>query len=1206
LTLITLNGVPVFLYPMEIIQGALMKFVVDTTRKPSAARRKTLGLAGAALGALLGLGASAQAATFTVTSNADSGGGTLRQAIIDANANAGADTIDFNLTNFTIAPLTAFPSIDEALTISGPTASGNPTVVLDGTGAGLATDGLAIRAANCAISNLTIQNYGSNGISIAGASVTGVTVTNCRIGTNSAGTVAAPNNNGIAIFNGANNNTIGGTTTPTLNLISGNTTNGILIFGAGTDNNTVRGNRIGTNLAGTGAIGNAAGVIIFGGAKNNHIGNAIGNHISGNTGSGIQIFNAGTTGNTVESNIIGANDGGTAALANGSHGVQINDEASNNTIGGATTVNQISGNGGNGVLITAAGTNSNTVIGNWIGTNAAINAAVANVGAGVQIQSGAEDNQIGAIGAGRNIISGNTAGGIKILGAGTTSNDVLNNYVGTNDAGTSAIANGSTGIEILTGATANVIGGTIAGLGNLISGNTGAGIQISGTGTSSNQVFGNKIGTNAAGTAALANGTLVTVREGLYLTSGAQNNVIGATGANGGNLISGNTGNGVSISSATTTGNRLINNKIGTDAAGTAAIANAGHGIEVRSGALNTTIGLLLATAGAQGPLAESNTIAFNTRDGVRVASPSVNTLIRGNQIFSNGELGINLSGGTENGSNVTSNDGAGDADTGANNLQNFPVLTNVQQAGSNLSATITLTSANSTAFTFDIYGNTTADSSGAGEGQSYIGSATSTSNGSGVATVFFGSTITGSPAFITATATDAQGNTSEFSTAVAITAAPAYSATGRLTNSVGGAGLANVSVSVSGAAIATTTTNGNGDFTFTNLPAGNYVVTPATSSGYSFTPTSRNFTVTNANITGQNFTGTATGVRLHGRVATSAGIAIPNVSVSRTGSATPVLTNGAGYYVFNGVTPGTYTVTPSLTGYTFTPASKSITVAGSDVVNQNFIGASGPPPAPTYQLHGRVANTSGVGLAGVSVSRTGSATPILTNGAGYYSFTGVPAGTYTVTPSLNGFTFSPPTRSVTITNANSVNNNFIGASGPPPAPTYQLHGRIATSAGVGIAGVSVARTGSATPVVTNGAGYYSFTGVVNGTYTVTPTLSGYTFTPATRSVTVADANSVNNNFVGAQGPPPAPTYRLHGRVATSNGVGLAGVSVTRTGSATPVVTNGAGYYQFNGVPNGTYTVTPSLSGRTFTPTSRTITINNAESVNNNFIASGQ
>jgi len=343
-------------------------------------------------------------------------------------------------------------------------------------------------------------------------------------------------------------------------------------------------------------------------------------------------------------------------------------------------------------------------------------------------------------------------------------------------------------------------------------------------------------------------------------------------------------------------------------------------------------------------------------------------------------------------------------------------------------------------------------------------------------------------------------------------------------------------------------------------------------------------------------------GYRLHGRIANSSGIGIANVSVARSGSATPVLTNGAGYYTFLNVPDGTFTVTPTLTGYTFTPASKSITISGAESINNNFIGSNGPV-VTTYRLHGRVATSGGIAIPNVSVTRSGSGTPVLTNGAGYYSFTGVPNGTYTVTPALSGYTFSPPSKSIVINNAESVNNNFTG-SNSPVITTYRLHGRVATSGGIAIPNVSVTRSGSATPVITNGAGYYTFTGVPNGTYTVTPTLSGYTFTPVNKSITINGAESINNNFVGSNGP-VVPTYRIAGRIATSNGIGIPNVSVLRSGSATPVLTNGAGYYNFAAVPNGNYTITPSLSGYTFTPANKSVSVSSADAVNHNFVGTG-
>lgn len=177
------------------------------------------------------------------------------------------------------------------------------------------------------------------------------------------------------------------------------------------------------------------------------------------------------------------------------------------------------------------------------------------------------------------------------------------------------------------------------------------------------------------------------------------------------------------------------------------------------------------------------------------------------------------------------------------------------------------------------------------------------------------------------------------------------------------------------------------------------------------------------------------------------------------------------------------------------------------------------------------------------------------------------------------------------ITNANVNGLNFIGG--------YSISGRIYNSQGIGLAGLSVTRSGSPYAVTTNSAGYYFFYGVTDGTYTITPTPGAYGFNPVNRSVTVSGASVGNQNFIGTSG------YTVQGRIATSNGTAIAGVSVTRSGSATPSITNSAGYYIFYGITNGAYTITPSKSGYTFTPVNKTVTVNNANALNQNFTATG-
>jgi len=300
-----------------------------------------------------------------------------------------------------------------------------------------------------------------------------------------------------------------------------------------------------------------------------------------------------------------------------------------NIIGGSSSGegNVISGND-YGVVI--KGGEGNVVKGNHIGTNAAGTAAVPNGlgvvdGVGVRMQGGVQNNTVEG-----NVISGNDGAGVAMEGSGTNGNTVKGNYVGTNADGTAAIPNAS-GVSISGGAQ-NIIGGSTAGDRNVISGNDYDGVRIIGSGANGNTVKGNYIGTNADGTAAIPNASGVTIAHG------AQNNSVGGSTAGEGNVISGNGTDGVTIWDDAN-GNTVEGNYIGTDASGTAALPNGWNGVNIWHGAQNNTVG---GTAAGEG-----NTIAFNNQDGVQVdgAATTGNT-IRGNSIHSNGGKGIANQGG--------------------------------------------------------------------------------------------------------------------------------------------------------------------------------------------------------------------------------------------------------------------------------------------------------------------------------------------------------------------------------------------------------------------------------------------------------------------------------------------------------------------------------------------------------------------------------
>jgi hypothetical protein len=170
------------------------------------------------------------------------------------------------------------------------------------------------------------------------------------------------------------------------------------------------------------------------------------------------------------------------------------------------------------------------------------------------------------------------------------------------------------------------------------------------------------------------------------------------------------------------------------------------------------------------------------------------------------------------------------------------------------------------------------------------------------------------------------------------------------------------------------------------------------------------------------------------------------------------------------------------------------------------------------------------------------------------------------------------------------------GGGSSPIATTFTLSGTVTGAASVTM-NLSGASTASAT---TDASGNYSFSALTSGVYTVTPTLAGYTFTPTSSLVTVSGADVTGKDFVATANTPG--TYSITGAVSGSV---AQGVSITLTGTATAsTTTDNSGNYSFANLANGSYTVTPSLSGYTFSPTSSAITINGADSTAHDFTSS--
>jgi len=329
----------------------------------------------------------------------------------------------------------------------------------------------------------------------------------------------------------------------------------------------------------------------------------------------------------------------------------------------------------------------------------------------------------------------------------------------------------------------------------------------------------------------------------------------------------------------------------------------------------------------------------------------------------------------------------------------------------------------------------------------------------------------------------------------------------------------------------------------------------------------------------------TTISLSVSGRVYNERGMAVGGATISRGNGSAPVLSNGAGYYTLSNVSDGSHVLTVSKSGYSFLPASRNVTVRTGNVAAQNFIGKTG------VSLSGRVFNSAGVAISGVRVTCSGVSAPELTNNAGYYAFIGLQPGNVTLTASKSGYRFTPATKTVAVGTIPISSQNFLGATG------YSISGRIADSSGVGQSGITVKRSGSTSTVITNGAGYYTFTDVLDGSVTITASGSGKSFTPASRTFEMSGANIANQNFTAT------PGFNIIGRIATSAGIAVMGVTVNRSGSNVPTVTNTAGYYVFSGVPIDKYVLTPIKAGFTFTPGAKTISVINADINGQNFIA---
>jgi hypothetical protein len=618
---------------------------------------------------------------------------------------------------------------------------------------------------------------------------------------------------------------------------------------------------------------------------------------------------------------------------------------------------------------------------------------------------------------------------------------------------------------------------------------------------------------------------------------------------------------------------------------------------------------------------------------------------------------------------------------------------------------------------------------------------------------------------------------------------ATTWSISGTISPPAGGSG---ATVILGGSSNASTVADANGNYSFGQLTNATYSVTPS-KTGYNFSPANQPVTINGANQNGVNFTSQAITWSISGNISPAAGGSGATVNLSGSSNASTVA-DANGNYSFNQLANGTYTVTPSKTGFTFTPASQPVTLNSANIaainfaaqavatggiqliqknVNGNestasnisatftapntagdFVLVSGtiarpagtlsisdtlgntyipvttpvtdtnqdvtsylwyvpsckggtnsvnltPTVAGALEIHiselsgisstypvdsfasatgtgtsassGAVATTAageliygytfllntaaaGAGFTGLTLvngdldeyeiqSAAGSAAatytqtsgtwfarvatlrpatatlgvisgtinpPLGGSGAtvtlggaetatavadanGNYMFSGLPDGSYTVTPSRGGYTFTPVSQAVMINGTNQTGVNFTALA---IGSTWSISGSISPAGSGG--GATVTLSGSASGnTVTDASGNYTFAGVVNGSYTVTPSKSGYTFSPINQTVNINGANQTGVNFA-AQGT--GPTWNISGSISPASGGNGATVTLSGAASAT-ALSDANGNYMFAGLANGQYTVTPTKNGYTFNPANQAVTIGGADVSGINFTA---
>ena len=549
---------------------------------------------------------------YTVTTIADGGPGSLRQAILDANAHAGLDTIAFAITpsgNLTLAPLTPLPDITDPVTLDATTQPGNagtPIVELDGSGPlPPGTNGLVVRAGSSVVRGLVIHGFSGSGVALDGAGHN--LVEGNFIGLDHTGTTALGNQDAGVVIRDSHLNTIGGTALAARNVISGNLQAGVAIRGPSTfeaeyasrgaavaicdlcivsmpitisdekliDDVNVRVSLVHTfdsDLVLTLVAPDNTRIVLsnrHGGGGDNYNSTLFDDGAATPIAAGVAPFSGSFAPDEALSILNGRSLTGTWNL-------EVAD-----TAGGDV-----------GSLLSWSMTTEgetifgNVIAGNLIGTDVTGTVGIGNT-KGVVIDQSPQNLVGGTVPGARNVIAGGTeqasGHGIEIQGfpaLNALRNTVQGNSIGTDITGTGKLPNHGSGIEIFY-ADACQIGGTAAGARNLISANLQYGIhtQVS----SFNRIQGNFLGTDITGTVALSQQDSDHGSPGVTLDYGTSNTLVGGSVAAARNIASGGTYGITTRGSNSFPGNSILGNYVGTNPAGTQAVPNLAHGILIDS-----------------------------------------------------------------------------------------------------------------------------------------------------------------------------------------------------------------------------------------------------------------------------------------------------------------------------------------------------------------------------------------------------------------------------------------------------------------------------------------------------------------------------------------------------------------------------------------------------------------------------------------------